>query len=196
MTGSNESNNSHLNWQEILINTVAIEKLVVCYIQRLKLNNSHDVEEIENEILLLIYNLVDSGKLEVEIIEGCLVFIKIQSDGTRELIINLKAWLRTVIRNYLVGERRRETRRHQIVYFDEYSDRRMNPSDYVQNTELRQKLTLLGNEDRKILELFFFEKLSFREIAVRLQAEGFPEYTEAALRKKKQRAIERLREIY
>jgi RNA polymerase sigma factor (sigma-70 family) len=197
MTGSNESNNNpHSNWQDILIYAGAIEKFIVCCIRQLKLKNFYDVEEIENEIFLLIHKLIDSERLRDEIIEDCLVFIIIRSNGTREPIRNLEAWLRTVIWNYLRGRRRRENRENRVILFDEYPDRRMSPSDYVQNTELRQKLTLLSNEDRRILELFFFEDLSFREIAIRLQEEGFGQYTEAALRQKKFRALDKLRKIY
>lgn len=196
MTGSNEPINPHLNWLESLINSDLLARLIRIALRLLKLNGYYLVDEIKNEIFLLIQNLVDSKKLDGKIIEGNLVLTKINTDGKQEPIISLEAWLRKVILNYLRGVRRRENRGNRVIPFDEYPDQSVNQPDYAETTELREKLTQLNPLECRILELCFFEDLSFRKMAVRLQTEGFPEYTVEALRKKKQRAIEKLRLIY
>jgi DNA-directed RNA polymerase specialized sigma subunit len=172
-----------------------IKKLTIPALRRLKLAPYYPVAEIKSDIFLLIYDLVNSGKLECEFIKDNFVFTQVKSDGTREPIRDIEAWLRGVLGSYLLRARAKEKLDNQVILFDELPDQRISPLDYAQNTELREKLTLLSNEERRILELFFFDELSFQEIAVRLQAEGFPKYTTAALRKKKQRAIEELRKL-
>jgi RNA polymerase sigma factor (sigma-70 family) len=196
MTESNEPINPLPSWLEDLTNSNLLKQPILRYLQRLKLDNSYQFDEIKNEIFLLIKDLVDSKKLSGEIFEENWVFTKVNPDGTPESIRSLEAWLRTVIWNYLLELQRREKLSLKVILLDEYPDLKINRLDYAEKIEIREKLKKLSHEDCRILELRFFEGLPFQEIAVRLQSEGFPKYTEEALRKKKQRALEKLRLIY
>jgi hypothetical protein len=197
MTSSNEPENSNLSWQIFLRQKLdELESAINHYLHQLGLKNLHSCRDIKHDMFLRLDRLIKSQKLDYQVVKDDLVFFEINSKEEREAIRNFQAWLRTVIFNYLRELRRKENSRHLVRLLGESVARAINPLDYAQNLEIREKLKNLSDEERRILELFFFKGQNFQEIAVRLQAEGFPKYTEEALRQKKHRAIEKLRLIY
>jgi DNA-directed RNA polymerase specialized sigma subunit len=194
MTSSNEPENSNLIYIRKKLDE--LESVINRYLHQLGLKNLYSCGDIKHDIFLRLDRLIKSQRLDYQVVENELVFFEINSEKEREVIRNFKAWLRTVIFNYLRELRRKENSRHLVRILGESHALATTPLDYTQNLELQEKLKNLRDEDRKILELFFFKGLTFQEIAVCLQAEGFPQYTEAALRQKKRRAIENLRRIY
>jgi hypothetical protein len=196
MTKSGEPINPHSWKEEVLSNINKLEPQIKHYLYKLTINSFYLVNEVKSCIFLLVFKLFDSGKLECKISKNNLVFTKIDSKGKRESIQNLKAWLKKIIWRYLLKLHEKANRSNSSIPIDEHPDSRKSPLDYAQHMELRRKLNELSKEECRILELCFFERLSFHEIAIRLESEEFPKYTEEALRKKKQRALEKLRLIY
>jgi hypothetical protein len=77
----------------------------------------------------------------------------------------------------------------------------MDSDEDARVAHLKEKLKLLSFEDHKILELSFFQNLSYQEIAHSLKSSGFPPdgnapYNVNGLRKRKQRALAKLRKLY
>ncbi|MBW4441277.1 MAG: sigma-70 family RNA polymerase sigma factor [Plectolyngbya sp. WJT66-NPBG17] len=119
----------------------------------------------------------------------------IQSNGVA--ILNPAAWLRKVAFNIV-----QELNRAQLATdpFDETADS-IAPST-IPNTTLKRELEVLKKavqrldpEEQKLLNLKIVEEQSWRSIRLYLVADGF-HFTEPALRKKKERALRKLREIY
>lgn len=197
MTSSNEPENSNLIHLIFLRKKLdELESVINRYLHQLGLKNLYSCRDIKHDMFLRLDRLIKSQKIAYQVVENELVFFEINSENEREVIRNFKAWLRTVIFNYLRELRRRENSRQLVRLLGESHALAINPLEYAQNLELQEKLKKLSSEECRILELFFFKGLTFQEIAVCLQAEGFPQYTDAALRQKKHRAIERLRLIY
>jgi RNA polymerase sigma factor (sigma-70 family) len=119
-------------------------------------------------------------------------------------INNPGAWIRAVSYNILVQEvRRLKKEKRASVSFDSIESRFLVESGSSENDEtepdyllLRQAVHDLKQEDQKIITLRYFQGLSWEEIRETLLSEGIEVKSVAVLRKRGQRAIERLRSKY
>ncbi|NEO45002.1 MAG: sigma-70 family RNA polymerase sigma factor [Moorea sp. SIO4A3] len=172
----------------------------------IKSNYTH--EDIKNDVFLLVQKLIAFGKLEsyLEVDVG-LSLVRVKGN-LREPIINQRAWLRTVAFNYVRGLHRKHKRflhispeRWESLLSTEHSNvvlftGHTHPIQYIENWELRDNIKKLPDEDSKILEFFYFNKLSYAEISIHLESKGYPRYTKENIRQKKLRALKKLRRIY
>lgn len=116
-------------------------------------------------------------------------------------INNSGAWIRTVSYYILVEEvRRLQVEKRASVSFDSIESRFLVKPGSSENDEtetcyllLRQAIHDLKQEDQKIITLRYFQVLSWEEIREILISEGIEVKSVAVLRKRGQRAIERLR---
>ena len=172
------------------------------------IDSEYTHEDIKNDVFLLVQKLINFGKLEPHLdVDGELYLVRIKG-GSKERIINPRAWLRKVAFNYVRGLHRKHKRFSDIsserwasLLSTEQSNvisfsRQTHPIQYVENLELRDKIRQLPNEDSAILNLFYFEKLSCVEISIRLESKGYPRYTEENIRQKKHRALNKIRRLY
>lgn len=155
------------------------------------------------------FNL-DSLYTEIDIFnQAYLRGVNLTKSGTA--IKNPKAWMRTTAFNVIRELSRSHQRDHSVVYDElveadqaklEIASIQMENflvSDEVIETDLQavwlawQELDL---KDRLIIDLKFIRDLSWKEIRQHLLDLGEPIQTETALRKRGQRAIERLRKLY
>lgn len=128
--------------------------------------------------------------------------IKAIKAGTK--IKNPGAWIRKVSYYILVEEvRRLQVEKRASVSFDSIESRFLVEPVSSENDEtetcyllLRQAVHNLKQEDQKIITLRYFQGLSWEEIREVLISEGIEVKSVAVLRKRGQRAIERLRGKY
>lgn len=196
-----QPDHSEANWEDLFLNTFTIlTSAIIRQINQLNLEQSCSIYEVRNDIFLLIQDLINHNKLIYENIGTTWIFINIKDSESQEPIRNFKAWLRQVVLNYLKGRRKKQNKHERReIDIDNYRNIPSSdtPSNYIRNAELREKIqTLLDSEQSRIIEMFYFEELNYEEIADRLETEGMPRYSQENLRKKKQRAIERLRLLY
>ena len=192
-------NSSHSSW-EITFETDfnKIEKQINNKLWQLNLTKCCTIEQVKNEVFLLITNQIFKQKLKYQVIDNSGVFLKIKPDGITEPIRNFKAWLRTVSFNHIKQTRIKQNKHDKIININDcyYLHDKKNPEQYILKIELREKLKELGDEERRILEMRHFEGFTYKEICLSLESEGYPKYTEINLRKKKERAEEKLRKFY
>lgn len=152
------------------------------------------VAEVRSEIYVLMKNLVDSGRLKYYDD----AFWKVKLDGTEEEIKNFRAWLRRVTFNDVKKRRYQENKHNKLLNIDDYSHdhSQENLWSNLEKKELIEKIKVLDTVNRIILELYFFEGLSFKEISQCLRSQGLGEYTETNLHQKKRRALDKLRELF
>ncbi|MBD2465734.1 sigma-70 family RNA polymerase sigma factor [Oscillatoria sp. FACHB-1407] len=107
-----------------------------------------------------------------------------------------KAWMRKTAYN-VIRERSRDNHRCQPVE-SEYMEALLVSEEIIElDLEVvRQAYLELESSDRQILELRIVENLSWRDIGERFVEMGESPQNEPALRKRGQRAMQRLREIY
>ncbi|WP_293074610.1 MULTISPECIES: sigma-70 family RNA polymerase sigma factor [unclassified Moorena] len=193
--------------QEIakLLNSLSTQ--IEDWLYKFKINSTYTHEDIIHDVFLLVLKLIEFGKIESHFnVDGELLLIRIKGD-LKEPIINPKAWLRTVAFNYVRGLHREYKRFVDISsemweslpsteQSNAVSSRHTHPMQYIENLEMREKIKQLPDEDSKILELFYFDKLSCAEISILLESKGYPRYTEETIRKKKCRALNKLRQLY
>lgn len=147
-----------------------------------------------------------SKQLRLEEIEAHEVLNEIWLRGSKAIkagtiINNPEAWIRKVSYYILVQEvRRLQAEKRASVSFDSIESRFLVEPGSSENDQtearyllLRQAIHDLKQEDQKIITLRYFRGLSWEEIRKILISEGFEVKSDAALRKRKQRAIERLR---
>ncbi len=195
---TNQKENYNLTWEQVFHKTFdTLKWQIKQYLKQLNLRNI-TLDEVRNEIFLILTKLIKLERIEYKIIDNNFVFINIKPDKPKEPIENFKAWLRTVIFNHLKKLRKTQNKIDKILNIDNFShyDSKEKYFSYIEKKELLEKLKSLGEEERRILEMFYFQKLSYQEIAASLQSEGFPKYSNANLRKKKERALEKLRNLY
>jgi len=171
------------------------------------INSNYTHEDIKNDVFLFIQKLIDFGKLESSWEVDVGLYMVLVKGNLREPIINQRAWLRTVAFNYVRGLHRKHKRflhispeRWESLLSTEHSNvlfpRQTHPMQYIENLELRDNIKKLPDEDSKILEFFYFNKLSYAEISSHLESKGYPRYTKENIRQKKLRALKKLRRIY
>lgn len=117
-----------------------------------------------------------------------------------EVIKNLPAWVRKTAYN-VVRELKRD--QQKAVPFEEHqhvleADQSSISSEDLEDdlATLRMAFQLLDPQDQKLLNLKVVEGLSWREIREILYREGRGDHTESVLRKRKERALLRLRKKY
>lgn len=129
----------------------------------------------------------------------------IQTIKAGRTINNPKAWIRTVAYRIIIKEvRRLKPEKIASVSFDTiepYALVEINASSNDNESEdchqlIRQSICELDQEDQRLIILRFFQKLSWEEIREVLISEGIGVANVAALRKRGQRALERLRNKY
>lgn len=202
------SNRSLSNWENVVEAELdTLDKSIEIRLLQTGLNVCFEKEEIKNTVFLIFKKRVASGKIRVQQDNSIVHFFTLKS-SVEEPIHKLRPYLRTCLFNEINRifhlYKKQKTNQVNIDDFKESVSQtlpnssfyRDNPEDWIEKCELRDKMHLLENEDRLILELFYFEDLSFEEIAKRLKSEGSPVYRHDYLRKKKQRAMDRLRLLY
>ncbi|HEY9906548.1 MAG TPA: hypothetical protein V6D18_02925 [Thermosynechococcaceae cyanobacterium] len=149
--------------------------------------------------LLRQFNL-QTAHTENEVIhEACLRGIKLTASG--EAILCPEAWIRKTALN-IVREWSRQARRQTSIADKLKKDKSTNQESLVgvevieaNFRAVQVALQELSEVDLAILQ-FSIEGYSWKRIRERLILMGEPEQTEAALRKRKQRILERLRKLY
>lgn len=127
--------------------------------------------------------------------------IKTIEDG-KEIPLPL-AWIRLTAYNYICELSREQKKTSQIENHNEISDlgeeneeeeegllRRKKQSYKM----IRQAFSSLPPIEQKIIQLKVIEGIPFKEIRLRLKEQGLADLKESAIRKRKQRALEYLRE--
>jgi RNA polymerase sigma factor (sigma-70 family) len=193
-------------WQQLLKSELdAQDKSIDARLVQAKLKGDHDRDEIKNEVFISITQQVESGKIRIQQSDDAIHFFTVKPQQ-EEQIYSLRAYLRTCLFNQ-IREISRCKRKEQQVDIDnsktliyqisqDSSLYRNHPENWIREREIREKMNQLCLEDRRILEMFYFQGLSFIEMAKQLEAEGFPLYKLENLRKKKERALEKLRQRY
>jgi DNA-directed RNA polymerase specialized sigma24 family protein len=144
---------------------------------------------------------------EVEIfIEAYLRGVEYTS-STGEIIHLPKAWMRRTAFN-IIREYSRNQRRYRQVAFDETIENRIaSPPDHREallevgspDEEIQavlDSMAALDPEDCRLIYLRTIEGLSWQQVREELRKLGHPPISRAALRKRGQRALERLRAEY
>lgn len=116
-----------------------------------------------------------------------------------------KAWMRRTAYN-IIRECKRDRQRYSALAFDELMDQGppgQSAPDGVDSTEIAnsistvlQALETLSPGDRSLIQWQIVEGLSWQEVQARLVAAGEDSVPLATLRKRGQRALERLRRAY
>jgi Sigma-70, region 4 len=193
--------------KELNCHSNLIERLLY----QMRLRHKYEKGDIINELFISFQKKIaeEAIKVEHDIYDGSIYFISRNREGEWKRIISPKGYFRTTIENYL--RRLYEENKNSTVSVDSdlleniisktQPDRiDIGDDEDLRFQDIREKLQLLSYEDHKILELFF-QGLSYQEIAQYLKSSGLPPdgrqpYNENNLRKKKQRALEKLRELY
>jgi hypothetical protein len=201
-----EQNWSKILQEELYCHNRLIERLLI----QMRLRGRYDKEEIISQLFISLSNRLNNGGFKIENdVDNNIIFSSRNKKGEWKRILYINAYLRTMIQNHLNRLFNQEKTSEVSVsietleYF-ESENHTMESSDFDDDEKyhrLKEKLDLLSLEDQRILELFYIENLSFEEIAQCLKSSGFPPdsprpYNDNSLRKKKQRALEKLRKLY
>ena len=121
-------------------------------------------------------------------------------------IANPIAWMRLTCYNYISELSRAQKKNLQIDNHDEIIAPEREEDEEEEEGLLNRKkrkhkvvnkaFQNLPHLDQKIIKLKVIDGISFKEIRSQLKEQGEADFTEQALRKRKQRAIKRLREDY
>ncbi|MGL6340597.1 MAG: RNA polymerase sigma factor, partial [Waterburya sp.] len=190
-----------LSWYEFYMDTMSLIKLSIKrHISILNLTHISSFEDVQNNIYIILFNLENSDKLIFQPENKTFIYIK--QDGSRNEIANFPAWCRTISFNYLKQLRQEQNKIDSDVNIDidnayfrnlVCTKTIMSHLDYE---EVKDKIKLLDNLDRRIIELYFFEEYKFEEISNKLEEEGFGIFSMATLRQRKSRALGKLRRLF
>lgn len=186
-------------------------RLIERLLFQMKIRGRYDKDEIINQVFIVFQKKVETGKIRIEFSNGQTPnFWSCKPEGECKQIKFLNAYLKKSLLNHLRGLWNNEKKRELAIESEVIEN--LAPQSHLSELhnsfeedeeicQLREKLNQLNNEERRILELAFFDTLSFREIAQRLKSEnlptvGHPGYSETTLRKKKQRALDKLRKQF
>ncbi len=142
---------------------------------------------------------------EIDIfVEAYLRGVKYTQDNQAE-IRQPKAWMRRTAYN-IIRECKRDRQRYSTLAFDELMDQGSpirSTADGVDSTAMAnsisavlEALETLTPGDRSLIQWKIVEGLSWQGVQTRLMAEGEDPVPQATLRKRGQRALERLRRAY
>jgi DNA-directed RNA polymerase specialized sigma24 family protein len=204
----NKLDRSSSEWEkkveaELSVHDKAIDRWLIQW----GLESQYQKNEIKNMVFICFKKYVELGKIRIQGSNDALQFFKVnlqQEQPIRELRSYLRSCLFNQVKQLLrlhlnrkvhqVDIRDLESLGSQISQDDSFY--RDNSEKLILLCEIREKMKQLSQEDRRILELFYFEDLSFIEIARQLEIEGFPLRHIDNLRKRKERALEKLRLKY
>ncbi|MGB3137842.1 MAG: hypothetical protein WBG38_05855 [Nodosilinea sp.] len=173
----------------------------------LKPNNPH-----ARSLLAFIKRTIYQFGLQVYVTEID-IFVEAYLRGVRytqqsqEQIRQPKAWMRRTAYN-IIRECKRDRLRYSAAAFDELMEQGSTeaegtaPSGVADDViigamnTVMQALEALSPGDRSIIQWKVVDGLTWTEVQERLIAEGEDRVSQAALRKRGQRALERLRQIY
>ncbi|MFB2967627.1 sigma-70 family RNA polymerase sigma factor [Aerosakkonema sp. BLCC-F183] len=166
---------------ELNSSTLADLKIFFRYrLQQFGLLGSHEPDDVINESIVRLDRAIKAGKQ----------------------ILNLEAWIRVTGLNYIRELSRKQKKCQAFDPFEldkhtesEQCDFILEEADTSEHRKVREALQELKPQEREILELRFFEKLSWQDIAQYLANKGNCA-TVDALRKKGERAIKRLRKVF
>lgn len=110
------------------------------------------------------------------------IYEKVQNDLLKHQVNNFKSWLYVVTKNYCLMELRKTKSAKNIVFEDESQlnyfmefQQEMHPIDEEQNLKtdaaLKDCLHKLKAEQKRCINLFYFENKSYREVSTELKLE-------------------------
>ncbi|MFQ4139900.1 RNA polymerase sigma factor [Nodosilinea sp. PGN35] len=171
----------------------------------LKPNNPH-----ARSLLAFIKRTIHQFGLQAHITEID-IFVEAYLRGVRytqhnqEHIRQPKAWMRRTAYN-IIRECKRDRQRYSAVAFDELMEQAPTPEPGAAAvddqaidraiTSVLQALEALSPGDRNLIQWKVVEGLTWSEVQARLRAAGEERVSQATLRKRGQRALERLRRAY
>lgn len=193
-----ENHKKH-QWHWLFLDTMSENKHSIArYIRLLNLNSVSSYEELQNNIYLTLYNLCKTEKLIFN--PDTQVFTYVKKDGSKTQISNFKAWCKSISFNYLKQLRKERNKiENQINIDDEHFPYQVATKSTINNlefTEIKEKIQLLSDLDRRIIEMAFFDGYKFEEISIQLQKEGFGGIEPVTLRMRKSRALRKLRKLF
>ncbi|MGB5634877.1 MAG: sigma-70 family RNA polymerase sigma factor [Waterburya sp.] len=186
-------------WYWFYQDTMYLNKISIeIYIKKLNLLGVSNFEDVQGNIYIILYNLDRLGKLIFQSKEE--IFIYVKKDGTKNEILNFKAWCRTTSFNYLKQLRRERNKVDVISDIDDDYFRNKVSTDtiiyHLEYEEVKEKIKSLKELDKRIIEMCFFEGYKFGEISEKLEEEGFGSIKTYTLRQRKLRAIKKLRKLF
>lgn len=188
---------------ELSVHDKSIERWLIQW----GIQSHYQKNEIKNAVFIHFKERVESGEIKIQGSNETLQFFTVNSQQEQP-IRELRAYLRTCLFNEVLRILRKERSRSRYQVNIEDAENlvsrtsqddlfsRNNPENWLTLCEIREKMSQLSREDRRILELSCFECLPFIEIAKQLEIEGFPLWNPEALRQRKKRALDRLRLKY
>jgi hypothetical protein len=208
---ANYDRDPEYNWRNTIQEGLAhhgclIDRLLI----QMRLRGRYEKGDIINQLFIAFSNRVESGGIKVENADDLTIrFLSRNRAGEMQQVLSINAYLRTIIINYLRELFNQEKTNDFVAPLESLEHieamNHLNDSCFYEEDErvfeIKNKLKFLSYEDHRILELFFFEDLSYGEIAQCLKSSGFPPdghraYSDNNLRKKKQRALEKLRKHF
>ncbi len=183
------------------------DKMIQKWLIQWGLESQYQINEIKSMVFICFKNSVELGRIRIQRSNDALQFFTVKPQQ-EQLIRKLRAYLRTCLLNKVkqIFKLHLDRKVYEVDIEDNESSvyrlsqdnffYRDNPDKWVIACEVREKMRQLSREDCRILELFYIEGLSFMEIGKQLENEGFPLWNLDNLRKRKERAIERLRLKY
>ena len=164
-------------------------------IRVLNISHIYCFETVENSMYIIIHDLYITNKLIYCSDDNLFIYKK--KNGTKKIILNFKSWLLSVSVNHLKQIRQNRNIIEYSLNIDDYENIfKHNLISYLESTEIEDKLDKLNDEDRLILQLFYLEDMPYKKIAEIFSKEGLGKFKPLNLRKKKQRALDKLRMIY
>lgn len=142
-----------------------------------------------------------NGWEETELlIEACLRGVEYIEKNCLE-IRNPASWLRIVVTNIIKEEVRKNVQNDRVihdVYIEDSSEEDTSSDNELERAleHLNISLENISSEDRELIELRFFRKLSYKEIQKYLNEKGNSISKLDTLRQKMSRALKRLRKEY
>jgi RNA polymerase sigma factor (sigma-70 family) len=156
-------------------------KYFLVRLHQFKLVGRYQPAEIMAEVICRLYCAVRSGKT----------------------IYNLEAWVKRTGLNYIYELSRVQQKEYSLIDSDSYfesvmpiCDSNQEEWDYQRDyAELRNAMQLLSHNYQEILEMRYFQSLSWEKIA-QIFAQRGEQVTTSTLRKRGQRALEALRIVF
>ena len=184
-------------WFDLFTSTFqSLKPSINYYIKRLNLTHVYCFKTVQNDIYIIIYGFYVDEKLLYLCDENLFVYIK--CDGTRNLIHSFKPWLRTLSFNHIKQIRKQRNSIESDLNIDDFKIMcKQSAMSFLESKELCDKIEQLEDDvDSKILELHYLERRTYKEIATILHQKGYGYFRVSTLRKKKERALDKLRDIY
>ncbi len=188
------------SWSWIFISTCdSLKPSILIYIRKMNLEAYCSYDELVNESFLRLDGYYNKRKLFYEEEEN--IFIYTKENGDKTIITNFKGWLRVVFCNHLKGVRTALNsplavgKTLNLENYEYLHDESFKNS--LEKMELKDKLEELKDiRDRKILDFFYLQDMTYKTIAQVFRDEGLGIYDETTLRQRKKRAIGKLKRLY